>query len=93
MIVFKMEDLKYLMERLEKIETKHDKKLDAILIQTTKTNGRVTSLEETVKEHHGKIEQHTQNMNQTIGRDKTLLVVAGAIGTLIGIIVSYFLSK
>ena len=38
-------DLQYLLEKLDSIDEKFDGKLDAILIQTTKTNGRVNGLE------------------------------------------------
>lgn len=38
-------ELDFILQRLEAIDEKFDKKLDAILIQTTKTNGRVTNLE------------------------------------------------
>jgi len=38
-------DSKYILERLNSIDEKFDGKLDAILIQTTKTNGRVNNLE------------------------------------------------
>ena len=37
--------LSYVIERLEAIDKRFDEKLDKILVQTTKTNGRVTSLE------------------------------------------------
>ena len=38
-------ELDFIVQRLEAIDEKFDKKLDAILVQTTKTNGRVTGLE------------------------------------------------
>ena len=41
-----MDNLQLIHDRLEVIEKRFDDKLDAILIQTTKTNGRVSSLED-----------------------------------------------
>jgi len=41
-----MDNLQLIHDRLEAIDKKFDDKLDAILIQTTKTNGRVSSLED-----------------------------------------------
>jgi len=38
-------ELDFILQRLEAIDEKFDKKLDAILVQTTKTNGRVNGLE------------------------------------------------
>lgn len=38
-------EMQYILERLDAIDEKFDTKLDAILIQTTKTNGRVNGLE------------------------------------------------
>lgn len=40
-----MEELGFILDRLDAMDKKYDEKLDKILIQTTKTNGRVDNFE------------------------------------------------
>ena len=95
-----MEQLEYLVKRidaverkLDKIDEKYDSKLDKILYQTTKTNGQVTILKSEmiyVQQKVSKVEEVT-NVNK--GRDTTLWIVGCAIGTIITLVVGHFISK
>lgn len=40
-----MDQIQFILERIDAIDKKFDEKLDKILVQTTKTNGRVDGLE------------------------------------------------
>jgi hypothetical protein len=40
-----MEELGFILDRLDAMDKKYDEKLDKILVQTTKTNGRVDNFE------------------------------------------------
>ena len=81
----------YIINRLESIDKKLDEKLEKILVQTTKTNGRVNSLEEKLKgtnedinvvyEELGKLKD---DKNIKTGRDKTIWYVAIAVAAIIG---------
>lgn len=85
--------ISYLIERLEAIDGKFDEKLDKILIQTTKTNGRVTSLEDRFKktEYHVEILKENKDINR--GRDRTVYILLGAIGALALALLAIYLKK
>ena len=77
-----MGELSYILERLEAIDGKFDEKLDRILIQTTKTNGRVNGLEGRVNKIEPDINELKDRKNYNKGRERVLYVVIGSVGTL-----------
>ena len=95
-----MEQLEYLVKRidqferkLDKIDEKYDSKLDKILYQTTKTNGQDTNLKAEMLEVQQKTEKREELANVNKGRDATLWIVGCAIGTIITLVVGHFISK
>ena len=58
-----MSDLNYILQRLEAIDTKFDEKLDKILVQTTKTNGRVNALEDKMTSVFKEVEDLKEHKN------------------------------
>lgn len=77
-----MGELSYILERLETIDSKFDEKLDKILVQTTKTNGRVNGLENRVERIEPEIEDLKGIKHYNKGRERVLYIVIGSLGTL-----------
>ena len=77
-----MSDLNYILQRLEAIDTKFDEKLDKILVQTTKTNGRINALEDKMTSVFKEVEDLKEHKNLNKGRDKVLYVIVGGVGAL-----------
>ena len=77
-----MSDLNYILQRLEAIDTKFDEKLDKILVQTTKTNGRVNALEDKMTSVFKEVEDLKEHKNLNKGRDKVLYLIVGGVGAL-----------
>lgn len=88
-----MEQIQYLIDRLESIDKKFDEKLDKILVQTTKTNGRVSAIEKTVNEHDDQISEHEKSITFNKGRDKVWWIVVGAACAVLMMLLQYFLFK
>jgi len=76
------QSLGYIIERLEAIDGKFDEKLDKILVQTTKTNGRVNGHDKAIEalEKHVEILRETKDVNK--GRDRVIYIVIGCLATL-----------
>ena len=88
-----MEQLQYIIDRIDKMDAKYDDKLDKILYQTTKTNGRVTNLENKLLPIEKDVTELKEHKNITAGRDKTLWVLLLAAGAIISLVLEHFISK
>lgn len=89
-----MEQQQYynIMEAIRGIDNKYDEKLDKILIQTTKTNGRVNGHDMDIKKISTDVEVLKTVRSETKGRDRTVWVVLVCIATLAGFLFQYYLS-
>ena len=85
--------LSYVIERLEAIDKRFDEKLDKILVQTTKTNGRVTSLEGRFEKTENHVEILKENKNVNRGRDRVIYIILGAVGMMMLSLAAIYLKK
>jgi hypothetical protein len=68
-------------------------RVDQILIQTTKTNGRVDRLEGDMGHVNDKVEGLIASNNMNKGRDKALWYFIIALATIAGFFISHFIEK
>ncbi len=81
------------MDQLERWHIRMENKIEQILIQTTKTNGRVDNLSAIAEEHEEKISGLLADSNQTKGGNKIIWIVLSAIGALALILIGWYLNK
>lgn len=90
-----MEQFNYILERLN--EQKDI--LTNILVQTTKTNGRVVGLEDRMsvqekntEKYDKKIDSLTETKNVNKGRDTVIWVIIMALAGICGFVISHYIS-
>lgn len=78
-----------ILDRLEKIGDR----VEQILIQTTRTNGRVDTLEDNHKEHDKALKRLEAESNQAKGKNKVIWIVLSAVGAIVLLLAGYYLNK
>jgi hypothetical protein len=84
-----MEQMTMLFEMMSEIREDQKK----ILVQTTKTNGRVTALEEKCKKYGSDIDSLKATDNSTKGSNKIIWIVLGSAGTICLLLFQTFILK
>lgn len=70
-----------------------DEKIERILIQTTKTNGRVDFLEDKTDKHEVTIASLLADKNQSKGSNRIIWIVVSAAGAVGMLLIGWFLNK
>jgi len=81
--------LDLIIKRLDRIEEKQDRTLE----QTTKTNGRVTRLEQDYDTLCDDVHFLNSIKDETKGRDKVIWIILGGVGVIVVQLVNHFLNK
>jgi hypothetical protein len=81
------------VDRLYDLLKSIDTKVDSIAIQTTKTNGRVTTLEKTVDKHDIVVQSLSDATHYNKGRDYTIYTGLILVGSIVGYVVQHFILK
>jgi hypothetical protein len=81
------------MENLSQQLRRMEDKIERILIQTTKTNGRVDNLSKKTDDHEELLDTLMADSNKTKGGNKIIWVFLSAVGALALILIGWYLNK
>jgi hypothetical protein len=83
----------YLIEEFRSHRKESNEKLEKILVQTTKTNGRVDNLSRFQENAEIDLQFLKNAISENKGRDRIITIMIGALASIVGMVIAWCISK